>query len=34
MNKKNWITIVLNDIVSDQEIIDLIDKSYKLVSKN
>ncbi len=28
MNKKNWITIVLNDTISDKEIMNLINKSY------
>ncbi len=28
MNKKNWITILLNNTVSDSIIIDLLDKSY------
>lgn len=30
MNKKSWITILLNDVVSDKKIIDLLSKSYKL----
>ena len=28
MNKKNWITIILDDSISDDEIIKLIDESY------
>ncbi len=28
MNKKSWITIILDDTVDDQDIINLIDKSY------
>ena len=34
MNKKSWISIVLNDTVSDELIFELIDKSYKLVNKH
>lgn len=33
MNKKYWITILLNSNVSFEKIIELIDESYKLVSK-
>ncbi len=29
MNKKNWITIILDDTISDERIIKLIDESYK-----
>ena len=32
MNKKYWISIILNDTLSDKNIISLIDESYKLVS--
>ena len=32
MNKKDWITILLNDTVGDDEIISLIDKSWNLVN--
>ena len=32
MNKKSWISIVLNDTVSDEVIYSLIDESYRLVS--
>lgn len=36
LNKNNWITVVLNDTVSDQEIFNLIKASYQLTfnSKN
>lgn len=30
MNKKSWITIVLNETVSDKKIMKLVDKSHKL----
>ena len=33
MNKKSWITIILDDSLKDKVIMDLIDKSYKLVQK-
>lgn len=33
MNKKDWISIVLNDTIEDNIIFSLIDKSYNLVSK-
>ena len=29
MNKKNWVTVILNGTLSDKEICDLVDKSYK-----
>ena len=29
MNKKSWITIILDDTIPDKNIINLIDKSYK-----
>lgn len=32
MNKKNWITIILDDTLSDDVIIKLIDESYSLVN--
>lgn len=32
MNKKNWLTIVLDDTIRDEEIIKLIDESYNLIS--
>lgn len=28
MNKKNWITIILNDTISDEEILQLVKESY------
>ncbi len=31
MNKKDWISIILNDTIEDEEIIYLIDESYKLI---
>lgn len=34
MDKKNWVTIVLNDTMSDQTIIDLIDNSYNLINES
>lgn len=34
MNKKNWITILLDETISDKEIIKYIDISYNLVNKN
>lgn len=33
MNKKNWITILLDGTVKYNEIIKLIDKSYELIDK-
>ena len=33
MSKKNWISILLNDTVKDDDIFSLIDQSYNLVSK-
>lgn len=33
MNKKNWLTIILDDTLSDEEIINLIDISYSLISE-
>ena len=33
MNKKSWISIVLNDTLTDEEIFELIDESYELISK-
>lgn len=32
MNKKYWITVILDDSVSDEKIMELVEKSYKLVS--
>lgn len=34
MNKKSWVSIVLNDTVSDEIIIKLIDNSYSLLNKH
>ncbi len=36
MNKKSWITIILNDTVSDEKIMSLIEKSYlyTVINKN
>ena len=28
MNKKSWISIILNDTISDEEILKLVEKSY------
>jgi len=33
MNKDSWISIVLNDTVSDEEICSLIDKSYNIINE-
>ena len=33
MNKENWISIVLNDTLNDNDIIDLVEESYNLVKK-
>ena len=33
MNKKDWISIILNDTIDDKEIFKLIDESYNLVIK-
>lgn len=33
MNKKTWITIVLNDTLSDKKILDLVDESYSYAIK-
>jgi predicted DNA-binding protein (MmcQ/YjbR family) len=32
MNKSDWISIILNDTLKDEEITLLIDESYKLIS--
>ena len=34
MNKKNWITIILNDTISDEKIMSLIEKSYSYTVTN
>lgn len=31
MNKKSWITIILDNTISDEDIMDLVDESYHLV---
>ena len=31
MNKKNWLTVILDDSISDEEIFSLLDQSYQLV---
>ena len=33
MNKKNWLTIILDDTLSDDEIIKYLDNSYNLINK-
>lgn len=33
MNKKSWISIILDDTLSDDLISELIDNNYKLVTK-
>ena len=33
MNKKDWITIILNDTLSDAEIIKLLDESYNIINE-
>ena len=33
MNKKNWVSVILNDTLDDKKIYDLIDASYNLVNK-
>ena len=34
MNKKDWITVILNDTLDDDEIIDLLDESYHNVNES
>lgn len=34
MNKKNWVSIILDDKVEDKEIYGLIDNAYKLIEKS
>ena len=34
MNKKYWVTVVLDDTLTDNEIIDLVIKSYNNINKN
>ena len=33
MNKKDWISIILNDTLNDQEIITRIEESYEIIDK-
>lgn len=33
MSKKDWISIILNDTLKDEEIINLLDESYNLISE-
>ena len=32
MNKKSWISIILNDTLNNKEIFELIDESYNLIN--
>ena len=34
MNKRNWVSIILDDTLKDNEIMDLIDISYNLANRN
>lgn len=34
MNKKDWISIILNDTLKDDEIIELLEESYDLINKD
>ena len=34
MNKKDWISIILNDTIEDKEIFSLIDESYEIINDN
>ena len=34
MNKKDWISIILNDTLEDKEIFSLIDESYEIINDN
>ena len=34
MNKKHWITVVLNGSIQNEKLFELIDKSYQLANKN
>lgn len=34
MNKKNWITIILNDTLKDEEILSYIEESYNLINSS
>ena len=31
MNKKSWIAIILDDTLKDEEIIKIVDESYKII---
>ena len=33
MNKKSWITIILDDTLKDEEIIKYIDESYNIIKR-
>jgi predicted DNA-binding protein (MmcQ/YjbR family) len=33
MNKKNWISILLNDTVPDKVLLDLLDESHRFTTK-
>ncbi len=33
MNKKHWVSIILNDEVSDKEIFELVNEAYNLLIK-
>lgn len=34
MNKKNWFSILLNDMVPDKDLFDLLDESHNFTIKN
>ena len=34
MNKKNWISVILDDTITDKDIFRLIDYSYDIVNSN
>ena len=33
MNKKSWISVVLDDTLSDEQVFSLIEKSFEIISK-
>ena len=33
MNKRYWISVALDDTLSDEEVLELIEKSWNLISK-
>ena len=33
MNKTNWLTVLLDGMVSDEQILDLLDMSYQMTAK-